>query len=1002
MLVTPTIRVFLASLALTLGASPAVLAVSSATDGEALDTWRSRHGTNWTVRVDRTTGFAEMLYGGRAEATFIPTSEADWFLRGRLMLRDTQALTGVDPLTLVPLEQIPLPMAHLGTIDKRTVNFIQEIDGVPVQGARVHLLFDDQARLLSVHSTALPGDDLSIVPARLKAADAVLRAGEIFTDRHGLVGTQTSPASLAVLQVQTGTTRVPQLIWRVDLLAAVSDARPTGETLMVDAVTGEFLGAINLVHNFDVGGVVRAMVTPGTAPDSGGNPEQSFPMTHLRMTSSVGDMTTDATGAFNFAGVNGPLQVTCTFEGPFARVFNESGSEYSTSLNLQTGAGNSITMNPSSQALVTAQSNAFQSINLLRDWIRAINPADSHADFTAAAKVNLNQNCNAYFDGGSVNFFTPGGGCVNTSYSTVVAHEMGHWLNVRYGTGNGADGMGEGNADVWAMYLYDTPIMGEDFFGSGYIRSGLNNLQFCGDFNAACHGGEVHQEGKVWMGAAWKVREELNQTLGNALGDDLSNAIFLGWMAAYNQTEIKSIIEVQWLVLDDDDGDVNNGSPHYTEIEAGFAAQGWPGVDLHPLTMENIVVPVDSLTESGPYDAQISIVPHMGQSLTSSQLHYRINGGAWQVDNLASLPDDFFAALLPDVVSPAVVELWFSASDSLGNSISWPDTGAAAPASFAVGSPAVFLTDNMETGSSSWNHGSYGDTSSSQDEWENGFSAGKSGTIFDGGTTAIHWSDPTTAASGFNLWALDLGVSGEGRYGNDIHAYLRSPAYDCTGRIGTRLRFQRWASVHRTDELSVRVNGTVAWTSGNEAHILDTAWTEVEVDISGQADGQAAVVIEFEIRSNAQWRLGGWQIDDLQLVEFGPALGGCVAPTSFGPAKPSSTKETPHLVTNGTPAPGGGFEIVVQDAALNQPAFLFSGQSWALVPFSNTYRLVGAPFVREGNNTTSNVGISTFAIDVTPGLVGSTLYYQVWFRDPLQGDGTGLGMSRGLRINYCP
>ena len=30
-------------------------------------------------------------------------------------------------------------------------------------------------------------------------------------------------------------------------------------------------------------------------------------------------------------------------------------------------------------------------------------------------------------------------------------------MNDRYSTGNGNDGMGEGNADVWAMYIWDTP-----------------------------------------------------------------------------------------------------------------------------------------------------------------------------------------------------------------------------------------------------------------------------------------------------------------------------------------------------------------------------------------------------------------------------------------------------------------------------------------------------------------------------------------------------------------
>ena len=62
---------------------------------------------------------------------------------------------------------------------------------------------------------------------------------------------------------------------------------------------------------------------------------------------------------------------------------------------------------------------------------------------------------------------------MNTAYSTVVVHEMGHWMNDRYGSGNGGDGFGEGNADNFATYITDQPIVGEDFCGTGcHVRDG--------------------------------------------------------------------------------------------------------------------------------------------------------------------------------------------------------------------------------------------------------------------------------------------------------------------------------------------------------------------------------------------------------------------------------------------------------------------------------------------------------------------------------------------------
>jgi hypothetical protein len=73
-------------------------------------------------------------------------------------------------------------------------------------------------------------------------------------------------------------------------------------------------------------------------------------------------------------------------------------------------------------------------------------------------------------------------------------------------------------------------------------------------------------EGNPWW-AAWAARPPggwlvpLIVPLGD-LGDLAADTIFIGWMNAYNQSTIHSVIETQWLTLDDDDGDINNGTPN--------------------------------------------------------------------------------------------------------------------------------------------------------------------------------------------------------------------------------------------------------------------------------------------------------------------------------------------------------------------------------------------------------------------------------------------------------
>jgi hypothetical protein len=177
-------------------------------------------------------------------------------------------------------------------------------------------------------------------------------------------------------------------------------------------------------------------------------------------------------------------------------------------------------------------------------------------------------------------------------------------MNSLYGTGNGSDGMGE-NADVWSG-ASTTSIIGQDFWHE-LQRPPSNNLRmFCGDANPGCYG-EVHNDGEVWMGAAWKVRTKLKNTNGAAAGMLIDNTIFLGWMNAYNQTQIKSIIETQWVTLDDTNGNPNDGSPHFNDIDAGFRQQGFPGLTItcqtptnYCVTSPNSVGPGATMSYAGP------------------------------------------------------------------------------------------------------------------------------------------------------------------------------------------------------------------------------------------------------------------------------------------------------------------------------------------------------------------------------------------------------------------
>lgn len=568
-------RLSLATLCLAAGASAQNL---SPVQSE-LDAFRKLAGNDWQVLEDGETGHARMLFGGSTRAPFLPSSDADYFNVARAHLGAAQAMFQVDPATLQESAVQFMPLGLVGSSDKVGVEFKQVLRGVEVRNGWLNVILDMDGQLLAVDNTGLPLlGEAETVPSRslAQAQDFALRS---FAEETGLNGILIGESTLVLEQELSQGKRRASLAWNLVITTPPADEVPTSYRYLVSA-SGEarVITQENMIHHAsapDVGGTVFGQVTPGDGPDLG--TYVTVPLPNIRITSTAGTTFSDASGNFNYPGATGPLK--CRFElvGPYADVNPSSGFEV-VNVSTLTGAGNTVTLNRFPIEQSTSQMNAFLHINLMREWTRAINPADSNMDFSNFANVNILAQCNAFYSGFATNYYLAGGSCPNTSYSSVVYHEQGHWQNDRYNSGNGADGFGEGNADVFAVYQTDDPIVGRGFFGNqnAGIRNGNNTRQFCGDNNGGCYG-EVHVDGEVLLGVLWKVRANLKSTHGTQLGGDIANALHNGWMNGYNQRNIRNIIEFQWLVLDDNNGTLSDGTPNFTEINTAFLAQGFNG-----------------------------------------------------------------------------------------------------------------------------------------------------------------------------------------------------------------------------------------------------------------------------------------------------------------------------------------------------------------------------------------------------------------------------------------
>ncbi|MCK6448332.1 MAG: hypothetical protein L6Q99_18240 [Planctomycetes bacterium] len=956
----------------------------------ALGTWRAAHGTNWQVAYDKEVGHARFLHGGGAAPLFTPAGDADFYSLARHWLGATQELHGIELASLVEDGVVFLPLSLAGSTDKYTVQFRQVKNGVPVLDGYANVLFANDGTLLSIDATGVRAlSQVDTTPSLDAEAATQIALGWFATDTQR-EATVIGQPKLMIDQSVRGKFRLPKLAWELTIVSE-ADGEAVGYVYRVDAHDGTQSSRVNAVHHFDVSGNVKSFATPGNFPDTASNPETSQNMPYLAVTSAQGNAKTDANGNFTIVGASAPVSATFRFQsGTFATVNNNAGSAYSLVQNLTGASGNNVVMNSPVNDLVTAQANAFLWIGKMRDWTRSVNPADATSDFLATANVNISSTCNAYYNGSSVNFYQAGGGCTNTANSSVVLHEMGHWLNDRYSSGNGSDGFGEGNADNFSTYILDDPIVGHDFCGTGCIvRDANNTKQFCGDSNPGCYGG-VHADGEVLMGACWKVRARLKAALGSSLGSQTANVLFNSWLNAYNDTQIKSIIETHWLTLDDDDANINNGTPNYAHIDGGFTDQGFPGFQIQFVTITN-VTQISSGTNPGPFVVNADATALINPPVNSVELLYRVNNGSWNTLLMGHVSGNTYQAQIPAQSCPSNVEYYVQGFDANFQVGKFPAGAPTSAIKFFVGQENTVVAYDFEANNGSWTSGATQGTNDFQ----------YSGTVGVNITNGESGDPTTPAVSGTRVWGNDLGVGNwNGAYSANLSDWLRSPALDCSGKTGVHLRFNRWLGVEsgQYDQARVKVNGTTVWTNPTLTDLVDSSWVPMDLDISAIADNNPSVQIEFSMTSDVGVEFGGWTIDDVQIVSL--SCPSCPAPSNYCISKQTSGGSFPTVTFSGsTSVAANNFVLELNNGTTNKNAILFWGTGPNNAPFLGGTLCVALPLKRGPLVSTDASGHTTTAFSLTAADLGVTYYFQWWMRDPA--DPFTVGLSDGLQALIC-
>ena len=424
----------------------------------------------------------------------------------------------------------------------------------------------------------------------------------------------TAEARLEIVPVAAGDGYGHKLAWVMPLKAqgAIENYRAT-----VDAHSGELLELIDTNHYNDhpehrggearnVKGGVYPISNDGMMPD--GVEIGGWPMPFADVTHSAGTATTDAGG--NVEGITGDM--TTALSGPYITINESCGAISETSaagdIDLGTSGGTDCTTPPGGSAGNTHSARtAFYELNRMAEMGRTRLTANSWLQASMPAGLNDDAWCNAVWTGSGVQFFQTEAPCSNLGeLAGVLDHEWGHGMDDN-GTNGSVSSPGEGIADVYAALR-----LGDSCPGRGALPSvcsgfgdpctpafgctAARDIDWARHDSQAPHdvawansncGSSPHCRGVLSAEAMWDLYKR-DLPAQHSYDDNTSmeiatRLVFLGsdnvgtWNSFSNGNEGGCAAThgyQQFLVADDDNGNLADGTPHMQAIFDAFDRHG--------------------------------------------------------------------------------------------------------------------------------------------------------------------------------------------------------------------------------------------------------------------------------------------------------------------------------------------------------------------------------------------------------------------------------------------
>lgn len=846
------------------------------------------HGT-WYVHFNESNGMPHRAYGKPISVQGSgPVEKAMNFITSRL--------------SMFPIPAGDLIHTGTGSTGKNTfVNFKQQYNGVDILGSRFTVKLDGDGRVIMWGADVFSAIETEGFTA-LSSNEAAMFAAEGLP--HTFSGLSDEPV-LRLLHIPDGRESRFRMVYELTLEGNLGDI-PAKFYTLVDAIDGTVWFRQNKVVHFHgdkkpcaavacekqprimglpltVGGSVNALIQPLNPFED----TETLPLPFLKITVSGTNYFTNANGVFSIP-VNGPVTGQLRLEGNWSSVrTNGVVPQFNTSL--AEGNGNSVTFN---NAANIRERSAYFSTTDIHEHMKSWLPSFTGMDFALPTNVDVAGECNAFYDGSSINFYNLAGGCNATSLiSDVVYHEYGHGINDKFYQSQGGSfnngAMNEGYADFWALSRTDSPLLGVGFYTTNtdpLRRYDTDRKVYPVDLV-----GQVHADGEIICGAWWDTHLLMG---GNW---DLTRALFVDAYPGLQATEFNgnegvayTDVLIDVLQADDNDGDITNGTPNGNAIVEGFYLHGITLISNAEIFHND--VEFAEAGESIQLDGEIVLNFPFNQYLDNATVFYKINDeNAWNEAEMTIIAEEYLTVNLPAQPAGTLIAYYLGAEDINGSLSNVLPVGAEMndanlPFYILVGYDLVGFHDcDVNEDFGNWSLG-VADDNATTGEWELEFPIGSFTDPNDLSTAIAPYYQHTPGPDGELCYVTGNSSSPTAGIGeNDVDGgktTLVSPSIDMSQYDNPCITYWRWYTNSPPTganpgsdwwEVLITDDGGQSWVHVEETKTSDQSWRRKAFRVADYVDISGDIRMRF-IASDSIWpgqNLDGGSLVEAALDDFG-------------------------------------------------------------------------------------------------------------------------------------